>query len=493
MNLRLLLLFVVYLGVANARTFPSTVGTTGVFVDQLPDGMTQQQMNFAATHYVGTQKMQSSWATAIRALNPNFLILHYQLAVGAGPAKFLDGNNWVNDFSTVTTHEPWFLHTTYNPTQRLEQTAWIWYLMNITDLSSTGWPQYWVTTALQRLQDNGDDAVFADSYTQDIIFGTQLTPQIKWFTDVPTCIQDYIPKLNAFGAFCHSALKAAGYYYLPNLGGLVNSWDTTNYAVGDGGMNEGFCRGSPDNYWDPSDWALASGRLITLANQNKILLCETFASETDTVDRMFVFGTYLLVRGPTSYIHMIDETANGLDGNLVWWPEYNIDLGAYTSLPASLTALYDSASGLYVRNYNNGMVVVNPTSSDVTYQLTKTWHQVGPNQVSGGGVVSSLGATSGSFGSVPVSSSTTVSAHSAVILLSSAQTMAEVMTTHSPPQEGGDGLSGGAIAGIVIGSVSGVLLIVGCLLLVLSLVGLIVYKVVRVAAAKPDDYSLLEE
>jgi len=48
-------------------------------------------MNFTATHYVGTQKMTSDWATQIRQLNSNFIILHYQLAVGAGPVPFLVG------------------------------------------------------------------------------------------------------------------------------------------------------------------------------------------------------------------------------------------------------------------------------------------------------------------------------------------------------------------------------------------------------------------
>jgi len=94
-----------------ARTFADSSLGTRVFVDQLPDGtafffrlgvfsppskrvfsstgMSQAQMNFTATHYVGTQKMTADWATQIRQLNSNFIILHYQLAVGAGPVPFL--------------------------------------------------------------------------------------------------------------------------------------------------------------------------------------------------------------------------------------------------------------------------------------------------------------------------------------------------------------------------------------------------------------------
>ena len=46
----------------------------------------------------------------MRRLNPSFLMLHYQLAVGAGPAPFVDGEQWTNDFAKVTQHEPWFMH-----------------------------------------------------------------------------------------------------------------------------------------------------------------------------------------------------------------------------------------------------------------------------------------------------------------------------------------------------------------------------------------------
>jgi len=318
--------------------------------------------------------------------------------------------------------------------------------MNITDLSSTGWPQYWVDRALEYLVANGnDDGVFADSYTQDIIFD-QVSPSISWFNDVNECNANWIPLLDAFGKFCHNALNANGYYYLPNLGGLVTSWDKTNYGIGDGGMNEGFCRPSVGNYW-PIDggWGLASNRLLKLARQDKIILCETTVSESNIADRMFVFGTYLLLKGAHSYIHMIDGNAYGaygLDGNLVWWPEYGINLGAYDHysssaiLPPSSSALRDSHSGVYVRKYAKGRVLVNPNGSDLTYSFSGTWYMVGPNQVTGGGTVAEDGSTSGSFSSVAVSSSVTVPAHSAVILLTQHQQSSRSVSVRLPEASG---------------------------------------------------------
>jgi len=74
-------------------------------------------------------------------------------------------------------------------------------------------------------------------------------PLIPWFEFAANCTANWIPLLNAYGKYCHDALSAAGIYYIPNMGGLVTSWDTTNYGIGDGAMNEGFCRISPNNYY----------------------------------------------------------------------------------------------------------------------------------------------------------------------------------------------------------------------------------------------------
>src|ERR1035437_9677654 len=61
------------------RTFPDTTSTIGVFVDQLPGGMSAAQNQFAATHYAGTQKLTTNLIDPIRAYNSNFIMLQYRL------------------------------------------------------------------------------------------------------------------------------------------------------------------------------------------------------------------------------------------------------------------------------------------------------------------------------------------------------------------------------------------------------------------------------
>ena len=92
-----------------ARPWPDTRFRIVPFADQLPNSMTETQRWFAATKFAGTQKMLRSEIRQIRAYNTNFLCLHYQLAVGCGPAA-LRRNQLVCAFTydqSDTHSSPW--------------------------------------------------------------------------------------------------------------------------------------------------------------------------------------------------------------------------------------------------------------------------------------------------------------------------------------------------------------------------------------------------
>ncbi len=113
---------------SGAHPFPNSSGQILIFTDQLPSQPTSGQWNFIASHYVGTQKELLSWTQTVRTINPNFIVLHYQLAVGCGTALFIDGNSWTNDFTYVEKNPSWFLD---DGTSWIQQTTWDWYVMNI--------------------------------------------------------------------------------------------------------------------------------------------------------------------------------------------------------------------------------------------------------------------------------------------------------------------------------------------------------------------------
>lgn len=397
---------------ASGRSFPDTRERIVVFEDQLPTAMTEAQCRFAATHYAGSQKMPRAWTRRVRAINPRFLMLHYQLAVGTGPAPFMAGEKWISDFPEVSRHEDWFLHDAQG--RRLHQTAWNWDVMDIrfdpSGQPKTGFPAYWVKAALQRMRAGEDDGCFADSYTQDILMG-QTRPIAPVFSDPAVTTRDWLPALNQFGAYCARAFHAQPerFLYLPNLGGLVTTWDkTTDLLVGDGGMNEGFCTPGGSFYSD-GDWRLQMSRVLLLAAHRKIVLAQTSVDLNDHDRRWFVVGAYLLTKGRHSYLNIIGKST------LEWYPEYALNLGAYAAEPnPNLSAYWDAAWGLYRREYAHGLVLVNPSSAPVSVpHLGGSYRLV---TATGGGAVGADGQPHGALSTQAVKA-VTIPAHSARVLL----------------------------------------------------------------------------
>jgi hypothetical protein len=148
-------------GSAPGRTFPDTSTRIAIFADQLPGNMNAAQQRFAATHYVGTQKLTRDQAAPLRALNPQFLVLHYHLAMWqSAPAVpfIIDGRHWGNDYAFVTTHESWFWHSPSMARVASNQDSKL--LMNVAD---PGFQAYWRESIISQVRGGDYDGVFLDS------------------------------------------------------------------------------------------------------------------------------------------------------------------------------------------------------------------------------------------------------------------------------------------------------------------------------------------
>ncbi len=410
---------------AARRPFPDTRDGICVFYDQLPSGLTAEQWRFAATRYVGCQKALRSEARRLRSHNPGFIVLHYQLGLGQGAWHFIDGDEWLQDWDDalpdfrsyasagpVSDQEDWFV--LYGG-ERVYQNGWGWYVMDVTfeGLSpGTGYPDYWIASSIEKMRRTECDGVFADSFTIDGYFG-QVQSSHPWFSDPSSCLEGWIPHLESYAAYISAAFAAQteDFYFLPNLGGLVTGWDETDYAaLGDGGMNEGFGEWGPGDYYDPSDWELQMDRLLALSRAGKIILLECDPPVGDYRERMFLIGCYLLIKGDRTFI-----TLSGAEIDCEWFPEYGIDLGGYLgAIPASAAALSVPAGRVYRRDYENGIVLVNPSgAASETVDLGGSFDLVA---AIGGGAVPESGIPSGSLSLSPVTAFA-LSAHSAAVLL----------------------------------------------------------------------------
>jgi hypothetical protein len=240
----------------------------------------------------------------------------------------------------------------------------------------------------------------------------QLQPPFDWFQSAESCAKNWLPNLNPFGAYCASGFhrQPERFYYLPNLGGLVTTWDRyTDFGVGDGGMNEGFCESGPGSYYSEDDWKLQMTHLLKLASQKKILICQTGTDPAKSEDRWFVVGSFLLAKGPRSYLNMIQKSS------LEWYPEYDLDLGGYVEPPKpDASAYWDPKWKVFRRDYEKGIVLVNPSAEPVSIpRLEKSFRLV---SAKGGGAVGPDGKSDGALETTKIDG-VTIPAHSARVLL----------------------------------------------------------------------------
>jgi hypothetical protein len=399
------------------RAYPDTTASIAILTDQLPS-MNAAQMAFATSHYVGTEKQLVAVTHALRALNPNFLVLHYHLSMwqSAPATDFLlpDASCagapvcWANDYPTVTTHEDWFWHN--DSDERVASTADQKLLMNV---SVAGFQQYWEQSLEQQVTAGEYDGIFFDSASPALLQaecggnGSGQDPRLSGTQAKSTSFaalgnttwiaawQTWMKKLN-------DDLAAKGIPLIPNTSAFTTTWDTTNYGLTAGAFVEGFA----GTGFATADWVASTNELLKLAGAGKIVILQNYlSSASDAATRMYYLGNYLLVKGSHTYLEYF------AGGPLEWYPEWKIDLGAPVSAATDVATLL--RDGVYRRDFAKGTVLVNPSTSPVTVALGATFQRVVP---SGGGAVDTSGAEPGSFTKTTVTS-IQVAASGAEVLL----------------------------------------------------------------------------
>jgi hypothetical protein len=374
------------------RKFPDTTDSIRVFVDQLPGGLTRAQLYFAASEYVGTQKLLREQADVLRARNPKLIVLHYRLAVRQADPSIIHihFNKWTNDWVEVNRHDDWFIYTHEQPPRRVYQVVLREVREYVMDISgringntTAGWKEYWAKTVIAEARACGADGVFADSCHPPYAVPAELgnSPLGK-----PPYL-GYIEHLETFMDYAYQQLSEADVYFIPNVGHLANTWDTTQgyYEDVHGFMVEGFgFRGNT------ADWKLQQNRILKALSNGKIFIAQRRVDADRPDQRLWYLSTFLLLKHNRSYINMFAR-APGLDGQLHWWPEYDLNLGppARPGVPKDVDQLRHG-SGIYFRQYQRGLVLVNPTDEERSVRTAGNvpYYQVEPW---GGGIIDRAG------------------------------------------------------------------------------------------------------
>jgi hypothetical protein len=205
-------------------------------------------------------------------------------------------------------------------------------------------------------------------------------------------------------AFAGPRIRAAGKLIIPNMGSwrayrsVVDGWlDSVS-----GGMDEMFTKWgatSTDGYVTGSEWETQLGEIKATEAKGKVFLGVAHSATGDAAAARYGWATTLLAGGAnSSYALQPDYT------NETWFPDYDLPLGA----PAG--AETRDASGIHRRQFDNGLVLVNPTTSSAS--------------VSFGGSYSGSGLTN--------ASAAVMAPHTALVLTTSAVATPTPAATPTP-------------------------------------------------------------
>ena len=343
----------------SVRSLPPTIEGIHVFNDQIDvHNLSDAQVAFAATHYVGTQKLTRQAAQRLRAYNPNFIVLHYRLGLGIGyraandacqptgeSLSIIHGDEWVQEWpGDEALPEAWFYH---HVDERVYWCAWGWYLM---DVDHPDWRDWWLEQVLQQIADNDNDGLFADSVTVPNYLGYD-----DWQPALPAVDaafeNEWARRIESWLDWLNNALGDR--LLIVNAGSWVNGRNTTDYSLADGVMIEGFAGWDEYDRFAFEDWQLQMDRILGLVAQDRAVIAQSYVS--DAPERLWTLANYLLIKGDHTYINL--ETTQDAE----WFPEYDLPVGSpLAAVPATVAELQDAATGLYLRPYSGGLVVVNP-------------------------------------------------------------------------------------------------------------------------------------
>lgn len=344
---------------ATTSPFPNTQAGIGVFGDQIDvHQLTDAQAQFAATHYAGAQKLTRSGIDRLRAYNPAFVMLQYRLGTGLSfraadghcvPSGELLANIWGDAWLPEWPQdgdipEDWFFH--YQD-QRVYSCDWGWFLM---DPGQSHWREWWLAQVQQQVAASGADGVFADSVSVPNYLGADAwRPALPAYD--PAFEAAWVERLNAWMRWANAAL-GDDLALIVNAGQLVTARETTDYALADGVMVEGFGGWGEYNRFAIGDWQLQMNRILQLTSLGRVLLLQSYVSAPD--ERLWTLANYLLVKGDHTFINL--ETSQ----NVEWFPEYDLPVGPpLAAAPAAIGQLL-TPEGLYMRAYAGAIVLVNP-------------------------------------------------------------------------------------------------------------------------------------
>lgn len=253
-------------------------------------------------------------------------------------------------------HPEWLLRDRAGQPIQCKGFPYLWAM----DVGNPGFQRAWADEVVGELRTQGWDGVFIDN----------VNPTIRYYHD-PADVAKY-PSDAAYSAAMTSALAhivptihAAGKLAIANIG----SWPSYP-AVGarwmrylDGGMDERFTKfiAAPgQGYRSAAEWRTELSILQQAQRQGKWFMGIAQSSDHDVQAERFSWGTMLLGSGGRATFALQDDAEYGIE---TWFSDYEAPIGR------PLAGASERRSGIELRRFSHGLVLVNPTTATHTLEL----------------------------------------------------------------------------------------------------------------------------
>jgi len=298
------------------------------------------------------------------------------------------------------------------------------------NLANADWRMYMADACINWMSGNQNEGCFLDVSVETAVYLYNPKPgdpnpyNFYWYTNPHGPLGATINSLGDFSTWMNDQYlnyyrylygrfhtSTIDYMVIPNTDQMVTSWYDPTWLDGnssgetiDGAMMEEF-----GNYTGGDMYLTLERGLRHLTGRGKIFIAQ-FSGSTQA-ERYRRTAMYMLIKNENSFLCI-------KPGSPAWFPEYEIDLGNQSTLPANISTLRVAGSGsgsLFKRDYADGMVLCNTSGSSMQYTLSgSNWTQV---VTSGGGNVNSNGTiTTQNIQYNPVSGSVNVGASDYIIL-----------------------------------------------------------------------------
>jgi hypothetical protein len=366
------------LAIAGALAWPATgfAGTVGHYYSATttPAAFANGALSAQRNTYIDLQPWEGAKAAELKAANPNLKVLVYQnlgaMSQGIGPNGL--SSSGVNYAEADTAHPSWFLTGGSGERLAFEDFKWLW----AADVGNPEYQHLWAANVIRLLRSGPWDGVMMDdTNTTNRYHFNPASKVSRYPTDAA-----YQGAVRSMLEYVGPAIQAAGKLAIPNMGswseypGVVAGW----LPYVSGGMDEMFVKWSKaagQGYRGSHEWEAEVGEIATTESMGKVLIAITQAEPGDVQGARYGWASTLLAGNG----HTVFMASNGHPGEETWLGDYETAIGTPTGAAVPL------GNGAWQRQFSNGLVLVNPTTSSLSVSFAAAY--------SGDGLTNATGAT----------------------------------------------------------------------------------------------------